>query len=162
MDSKTIEWLYGYNLWANTRSLGAASALTPEQFVHDLHNSFGSVRDTLAHILGAEWVWLERWKGISPKTLLNAADFPTADALKARWDVVERERVEFIRALTPERLAGTLHYSNLKGDSLSAPLWKAMVHLVNHSTYHRGQVTTLLRQLGAKPVSTDFINFNPA
>jgi len=70
-----VRTLYDYNAWANSRALEACSALTPEQFTRDLGSSFRSLRDTLAHIYGAEWVWLERWHGRTPTGLPSAVDF---------------------------------------------------------------------------------------
>jgi uncharacterized damage-inducible protein DinB len=120
-------------------------------------NSFLSVRDTLAHILGAEWIWLERWQGRLSRALLDAADFPTLQTLESRWETVEHDQMQFIETLTPQRLGEELAYFNQKGERYSYPLWQQLVHVVNHSSYHRGQVTTLLRQLGAEVVNTDFL-----
>jgi uncharacterized damage-inducible protein DinB len=120
-------------------------------------NSFSSVRDTLAHILGAEWIYLERWQGRSPKASLDPATFPTVQSLESRWETVERDQMQFIEALTPQRLREELAYVNLRGQRYSYPLWQQLVHVVNHSSYHRGQITTLLRQLGAEAMSTDFL-----
>ena len=76
MELHCIRQLYDYNHWADRRILAIASKLTSEEFIRPMGNSFSSVRDTLAHILGAEWIWLERWQGRSPKNLLDAATFP--------------------------------------------------------------------------------------
>ncbi|MGD0694034.1 MAG: DinB family protein [Terriglobia bacterium] len=159
MDIRTIQALYDYNRWANEQTLDAAAALNEEQFTRDLGNSFRSVRDTLAHILAAEWIWLERWKGNSPKTLLEAADFPGVEALKTRWDEVESDRAAFIRTAAASRLEEVISYVNTRGQTFAYPLWQMMIHVLNHSTYHRGQITTLLRQLGSKPASTDLLLF---
>jgi uncharacterized damage-inducible protein DinB len=159
MDLNYIHELYDYNRWANERSLAATARLDKATFIRPLGNSFSSVRDTLAHILGAEWIWLERWNGISPAALLDAAGFATADALKLRWQTVEQDRQRFIAALTPERLRQEIAYTNTRGERFAYALWQQMAHVVNHSSYHRGQVTTLLRQLGAHPVATDFLAY---
>jgi len=159
MDLTDIRALYDYNRWADHRTLAAAARLDKATFARPMGNSFSSVRDTLAHILGAEWIWLERWNGVSPTALLDAAIFPTADSLKARWQTVEQDLSQFIQALTPARLQENLSYLNRAGERYAYPLWQQMVHVVNHSTYHRGQVTTLLRQVGAKPVETDFLAY---
>jgi uncharacterized damage-inducible protein DinB len=151
--------LYEYNSWANRRTLDACSALSVEQFTRDLHSSFGSVRDTVAHIYGAEWIWLERWHGRIPSALPTAADFPDLAALRARWAEHERNLNEYIRSLTPSELGRVIKYQNTKGVPFEGPIWPMLQHVVNHSTYHRGQVTTLLRQLGAAPASTDLIVF---
>lgn len=159
MDLKDIRELYAYNRWATQRTLSAAARLESEAFLRNLGSSFGSVRDTLAHILGAEWIWLERWQGRSPAALLSAADFMSTQSLEARWQAVESERSRFIEALTLERLQEEIAYTNFRGQRYAYPLWQQMVHVVNHSTYHRGQITTLLRQSGSQAVSTDLLAY---
>jgi len=89
--------------------------------------------------------------------LLEAASFPKVQSLESRWEAVELAQRQFIEALTPQRLIEELAYLNQRGQLYSYPLWQQMVHVVNHSSYHRGQITTLLRQLGAESVSTDFL-----
>jgi uncharacterized damage-inducible protein DinB len=159
MELNNIGQLYDYNRWANRRILTVASILASDDFIRPMGNSFSSVRDTLAHILSAEWIWLERWRGRSPKALLDAATFPTVQSLKSRWELVEHDQTQFIEALAPQRLDEELAYINQKGRHYSYPLWQQMVHVVNHSSYHRGQVTTLLRQLGREAISTDFLEY---
>jgi uncharacterized damage-inducible protein DinB len=157
MQPETIRELYVYNHWANQRALDSVAPLSPEQFTRSMNNSFSSVRDTLAHILGAEWIWLERWLGRSPRELLPAADFPTVEPLRQRWATVEQDLNRFLQTLTPDHLQQSVAYINRAGEPFAYPLWQQMMHVVNHSSYHRGQVTTLLRQLGAEPLSTDFL-----
>ncbi|HET9836586.1 MAG TPA: DinB family protein, partial [Candidatus Angelobacter sp.] len=157
MHPSTIRELYLYNHWANQRTLASIEPLSVEEFTRAMGNSFSSVRDTLAHILGAEWIWLERWLGRSPRALLSAADFPTLSGLRARWETVEQDRNHFLEALTPERLQQSIAYINLQGKPYEYLLWQQMLHVVNHSSYHRGQIVTLLRQLGRKPENTDFL-----
>lgn len=159
MDRNDLRELYDYNRWANHRTLSAAGKLDGERFLRELGNSFSSVRDTLAHILSAEWIWMERWQGRWPKAMLDAGDFPIVESLQARWKSLEEDRDRFIKSLTPERLRDPLSYINRAGVGYTYPLWQQMVHVVNHSTYHRGQITTLLRQLGAEPLSTDFVEY---
>jgi uncharacterized damage-inducible protein DinB len=154
-----IKELYSFNRWANARVLDAAAKLTPEAFTKDLRNSFRSVRDTLAHIMSAEWIWLQRWKGTSPKAMLAAEDFLKLADIKTRWAEVEREQAEFLSRADEESLAKVIPYINTKGESFAYPLWQMMCHVVNHSTYHRGQITTMLRQLGFAPAATDFLLF---
>ena len=154
-----IATLYEYNRWANGRALEAAGKLDPAAFVKDLKNSFPSVRDTLAHILGAEWIWLRRWKGESPAKLIVAAEFPTAASLRDRFVALDGERTVFMAGLSEERLRQPFDYKDLAGNALRLPLVQSMQHVVNHGTYHRGQVTTMLRQLGATPIGTDMSRF---
>ena len=155
----TLRLLYEYNAWANRRTLDACAALTEEQFARDLDSSFRSVRDTLVHILGAKWVWLERWQGRSPAALPAAAEFPTLANMRARWAEVEGKLLSFVNALSAEELARVHEYRTLKGGVYANALWQALQHVVNHGSHHRGQVATMLRQLGAQPRFTDLIYF---
>jgi uncharacterized damage-inducible protein DinB len=153
--------LYEYNYWARDRQLQACAALTQDQFLRPMGSSFSSLRDTLAHLVGAEWVWLERWRGHSPtelETLEFSADrFPALGAIQERWRTVEHGVRGYLATLREEMLAQPLSYTNLKGEAWTYPLWQTLIHVVNHQTYHRGQVTTLLRQLGVEAPSIDYL-----
>src|SRR3989441_2330273 len=81
--------LFDYNYWARDRQLEACATLTQEQFMRPLGSSFSSLRDTLAHLVGAEWLWLERWRGRSPRRMLSAEEFHTLVAVQERWAAVE-------------------------------------------------------------------------
>jgi uncharacterized damage-inducible protein DinB len=157
MTRNDIEYIYKYNRWANAAIFDAAAKLTPEQFTRDLQSSHCSVRDTLAHILAAEWIWLERWKGVSPKTLLDPADFPTVESVRAALRKVEEERDDFVANLSDESLAESLTYTNTRGEQWTYTFGQMLQHVAHHSTYHRGQVTTMLRQLGAEPAPVDLL-----
>src|SRR5215470_5722301 len=159
MNVEEIRLLYDYNSWANRRLLDACEALTPEQFLRDLHASFPSVRDTLVHILGAECLWYERFLGGNPKQLLDAAKFSALGDIRARWIPVEADLMKFVGGLTAEDLARVYDFRTTAGELYPSPLWQALQHLVNHGSYHRGQVTAFLRQLGTKAVSLDLIRF---
>ena len=121
--------------------------------------SFPSVQATLTHMAWAEWVWLERWHDRSPTELFAPEDFPSVEDLRARWRSIQAGQEAFVSALTPERLARAGRYTNRKGETLEYALWRQIHHLFNHSAYHRGQVTNMLRLLGARPTPTDFLDF---
>src|SRR6266850_382612 len=106
MTPQEMRALFDYNAWANRRSLEAASALTSEKFVQPMGSSFGSVRDTLAHIWGAEWIWLERFQGRSPSSLPDATQFPDMASLRERWDELEARLLGFVRGLAQADLDG--------------------------------------------------------
>jgi uncharacterized damage-inducible protein DinB len=154
-----VRLLYEFDAWANRRVMDAAATLTAEQLSRDLGSSFRSVRETLVHIMGAQWIWLERWQGRNPTTLMDAKDFPTMESVRARWAEIERELLGYVRALNADDIAAVREYKTLKSGVYRNPLWQALQHLINHGSYHRGQVTTMLRQLGAAPVATDLILF---
>ena len=159
MTPEDMRTLYDYSAWANHRQLQAASKLSTEHFLKPLGSSFGSVRDTLAHIYGAEWVWLERFQGRSPSSLPDTSQFKDVASLQERWTEFEPRLLTFVRGLAQADLDRVMEYKTLKFGVYKNPLWQSMQHLVNHGTYHRGQVTTLLRQLGAEPILTDLMHF---
>jgi len=159
MTLQDVFTLYEYNWWANGRTLEAAEKLDATALMKNLGNSFPSVRDTLAHILGAEWIWLRRWKGEAPAKLLAVSEFPTVASLRERFGAVDVERRAFLGSLTEERLQQPFDYKDLAGNAYRLPVIQSMQHVVNHGTYHRGQITTMLRQLGATPIGTDMSRF---
>jgi uncharacterized damage-inducible protein DinB len=159
MTPEDIRLLYDYNSWANRRSLEAAAALSTEQFTKPLGSSFSSVRDTLAHIWGCEWLWLERFQGRSPASLPDVNQFNELSALRTRWEEDETRLNKFVATLTQDDLNRVHEYRTMNFGAYKNPLWQSMQHMVNHGTYHRGQVATMLRQLNAKPLSSDLIHF---
>jgi uncharacterized damage-inducible protein DinB len=142
-----------YSRWASERSLDAARVLTADELARDLGNSYGGVAGTLEHIFQADRVWLSRVEGSPRLTLCDPGETWTLESLAAEWaDVASRWRAW---AETTDDFEANLQYKNLAGQDHGLPLWQLVLHLVNHATYHRGQITTMLRQLGHKPVATD-------
>lgn len=152
-----ISKLYDYNRWANARTLRACETLPAEELVRPLGSSFSSVRDTLTHLLGAEWIWLERWQGRSPSALPPPEDYPSVESLRRGWAPIEEAQRSFLAGLTEARLTSVVAYVNTKGETWRYPLREMLVHVVNHASYHRGQVATMLRQLGRTPLPTDYL-----
>jgi uncharacterized damage-inducible protein DinB len=148
--------LFGYHRWANGIVLDAAASLAPEQFDRDLGNSFGSIRGTLAHVLGADWVWLSRWLGSSPTTFPDW-DVSTSALLRERWREIEQKQRDFLDGLGEPDVDRVITYTVFSGKAMSNPLGELSRHVVNHATYHRGQVVTMLRQLQVEPPHTDLI-----
>ncbi len=159
MDSRDIRFLYAYNRFANARTLRAAAALGPGQLQRGMGAGDRSVFGTLAHIIWAEWRWLGRWLAPAPAPgpdPLLCADLP---ALAARWADLERAQAEFLEPLPETALQEWRTYENPPGTRWTYTLSQMLQHLVNHSTYHRGQVATLLRQSGARAEATDLLVF---
>lgn len=154
-----LRLLFQYNQWADRRIVDACAALSNEQFTRDLGSSFRSVRDTLVHLYGAEWVWNERIEGRSPTSLVSGAGFPDLASVRSKLEEMDNFYIEYVTRLTPQDLEHVIHYKSFTGEEFSNPLWQTLHQLTNHASYHRGQITTLLRQLGAKPVTTDLIAF---
>lgn len=157
MLTEFIRTLYDYNAWANRRILDTSARLAPEQFLAKVGASFDSVRDTLVHIMAAQWIWLSRWQGASPRALLPPEHFPDLEAIQARWDQIEGDTQAFISGLDDARLTQVIAYTNTRGEPFAHPLWQLMAHQVNHATQHRSEVAVMLTQFSHSPGALDLL-----
>ena len=159
MNPDFIRQILDFHYWARDRVMRATEALSAEQYVRPMGNSFSSIRDTLNHVYYAEWVWYSRWNGVSP-TAFPSDDIPDLAALRLRWSGLEGKVRAYVTGASATDLQRVIPYRLMSGTEGTSPLWQMVVHVVNHATYHRGQVTTMLRQLGAAPApSTDMITY---
>jgi len=159
MTPEEVQLLFDYNHWANQRALEGAAQISDEQFIQRLGSSFSSVRDTLMHICGAEWVWLERCHRRSPASIPDVSRVQTIVALREHWQPQAQALLAFVGKLQQDDLDRVLEYKTINFGNYQNPVWQSLQHLANHGTYHRGQVATLLGQLGVKPILTDLIHF---
>ena len=152
--------LLRYHYWARDRLLDAVERLPTAQFRRDLGSSIGSIRDTLVHLVSAEWVWCSRWRGESPRKPLPPADFRTAADVRALWTEEEAQVLAFLSRLGPAGVNREFRDIQPDGTESASVFWHMLQHVVNHATYHRGQFAAMLRQLGAEPPrSQDLIAF---
>jgi uncharacterized damage-inducible protein DinB len=164
MDLADIRHLFDYTEWANELAMDAADNLTDEQLQRDFGISHKSIFGTLAHMAGAEWIWLERWHGRSPGkaeawSMWTPASCGDLATLNDRWGEVIDTRAQYLAQLNEEKLAADLSFNLLSGDPSSMSLVNQMQHVVNHATMHRGQVVGMIRQLGIEPPATDLLFF---
>jgi uncharacterized damage-inducible protein DinB len=160
MTFEDVSTLLDYHYWARDRMFDALDALTPEQYTRDLGNSFRSVRDTVAHMYFAEWVWYSRWTGQSPTAFPDTESFPDLASIRSPWKSQEQKVRLFVGGLYEDGMTRVFDYKLFNGQAGKSVFWHMLQHVVNHATYHRGQVTTMLRQLGAAPAkSQDLITF---
>jgi uncharacterized damage-inducible protein DinB len=155
-----VRRLLDYGVWANHKLMRAAATLGTDDFKRELGGSHGGVRGTLTHIMGAEWIWLERWKGVSPARGIDEGEFQNVLQLRERWKAIEAHRAAWFESLRERQLVEIVRYKTLDGRGFGAPLWQLVQHVVNHGSYHRGTLVHMLRQLGAKPVSTDLLFYD--
>ena len=151
MTHQDLQTLVDYHYWARDRLLDAVATLTPEQYQRDLGSSFKSVRETMTHVYAAEWAWYERWQGRSPTALLPPDQFPDLAALRRAWSELETKLRDYVAGVGDHGTSKIIEYKLLSGAAGASPLWQMLQHVVNHASYHRGQVTTMLRQMGAQP-----------
>ena len=153
IDSALLKKQLDYTYWATDKLLDAARPLSEDELARDLGNSFGGVLGTLIHIFQADRIWLSRAVGQPRFTLGDKDETWTLNSLQSAWVDVHLGWIEWAGAVEDAEQA--VEYVNLAGDAKRLPLWEMVFHLVNHGTYHRGQIATMLRQLGYSPVSTD-------
>jgi uncharacterized damage-inducible protein DinB len=160
MNLQDLQTMLDYHYWARDRMFEALEPLTAEQVNRDMGNSFKSIRDTVAHLYAAEWAWYSRWQGTSPDKLLPADMFPDLAAVRLASTELEAKIRAYVEALGEANVTKVIEYKLLSGQPGASPVWQMVQHLVNHASYHRGQVTTMLRQLGAQPAKPlDMIAF---
>ena len=162
MNVTEIRNLYAYTEWANGLVTDAAEKLSAEQLLRDVQISHNSILGTLAHMAGAEWIWLERWHGLSPTGADAWAQWTVEQCgdlkqLRAKWQPVLDKRRAYLDRLTDAGLPRELGFKRINGEAYSLPLVQQMLHVVNHATLHRGQVVGMIRQLGLTPPATDLL-----
>lgn len=160
MTAADLRRLYDYGYWANARLFQVISELTPEQFTQAAAGSYGSIRNTLVHVLSAEWGWLSRCGGPERGPALKPDDYPTFQVLVKTWNTVEGHAREFLSKLKNEDLARTVEFTNPRGEKRSMVLGELLQHGANHGVHHRGQVALLLRLLGRTPGNIDLLFYD--
>lgn len=159
MTLKDIQQLFAYHAWARERLLESLGSLSSEQLTKDLTSSFPGIQATVVHMVGAEDIWLRRLTKQKADHFLTPADLPSFADIKARWTKIGSDFAGLLATLNDKKLDETISFKNSKGADVSQKVWQALQHIVNHASYHRGQIVTMMRQLGATPPNTDLIGF---
>lgn len=158
MTLQEIKALHAYNSWASNHIFEALAAMPTDQYMQEMKSSHGGIHTTLVHMVGAEKVWLERYQG-APQPFLTENPPHSLAELKAIWERTGYETAKWLGVQSDKSLQGTFTMKTAKGDTFTHVFWQAFQHVVNHSTYHRGQIITMMRQHEVKPPSTDLIQF---
>ncbi len=145
-----------YSAWASRRLVEAAARLSAEELVRDFHTADRSVLGTLVHIFGADRVWLTRMHRQPNPVYTTNADFHL-EVLQTEWPALHDGWRDWIAGLREDDLAEELAYQDMKGRHWQQPIWQLVLHVVNHATHHRGQVSGFLRAMGHTPPVLDLI-----
>ena len=157
MNVRDLETLFDYNYWANAKLFAVVLQLSDEEFTRPVTGSYGSVRNTLVHMLSAEWGWLDRCGGAPRGPALVADAYPTPQSVVDQWQLVERDLRFFLSGLRDDDLDRVIEFSIGSGAVHRRRLGDLMQHAANHGVHHRGQVALLLRALGHAPGNVDFL-----
>jgi uncharacterized damage-inducible protein DinB len=158
ISSSVLRTHLAYTVWATNRLLLAAGQLSPEDLTHNFKTADGSVLGTLAHIFAADRVWLGRIRQRPPSKFISDEE-RSLFVLQEQWPGVHAGWMQWASELTDNLAQQNLAYQDLKGRLWTQPVWQIVLHVVNHGTHHRGQVSGFLRALGHTPPSLDLINF---
>ena len=148
-----------YTVWATERLLEASQDLQPDELVRDFGTADKSVQGTLTHIFRAERTWLSRIQKSTPSIPWGAPADEQWPVLLEEWRNLHQAWGDWARTLSEAETETPLDYSDLKGKQWKQAIWQIVLHVVNHSTHHRGQVAGFLRALGKSPPPLDFIAF---
>ncbi len=164
MNLHDFRTLYAHNDWANARLMQMLTHTFGEET--DLRQSetpsVRTIQEIATHMVSAQAIWRSRWEGVSPRTMLNPAEYPTPLALRMAFGAERARFWAFFEAITDDgSLDRIIQYTNTLGEPHALPLTQMMQHVLLHSTYHRGQITAHLRALGHTEhlQDTDFLYF---
>jgi uncharacterized damage-inducible protein DinB len=158
MDVGMIGSLYEYGAWANERLLGLAEKLTDEQFRRRWSQGYLSIHESFVHALGADWRWFHRWRGAPPPPPFVAADWPTVEAIRAKWAELIPQRAAYVAGLGDDDLHGTIQFATAER-TYELTRWQGLLHCANHGTQHRSEIAAMLTDAGHSPGDLDYLFF---
>jgi uncharacterized damage-inducible protein DinB len=156
---KVLQTTWAYNKWAHEQIFLSLNLFDEEEFLTDLGDGCGSVRDKLAHITAADEIWMQRIQGHPNPIFSRPSEFSSISIWRNRAESIIIKYEEYLAGLNEEKLLTNVIYKNLKGIEFSTPVWEILMHVANHATYHRGQVASLIRRIKGKPPVTDMIEY---
>lgn len=159
MTVKEIQRLFAYNAWATNRVFEALARVPEPDYIRNLGGSFGTLQATMTHIVAVEKLWLSRLAGKPETALMTVQEAPSLESLKSVWEDTAARTARFVSRLDEAALEKTTDYVTTEGIRCANKVQEILQHVVNHSSYHRGQIASMMRQAGAVPLNTDLINF---
>jgi len=160
MTVKDLNELYDYSCWANQELFRVLSQLPPNQFTQTVGGSYGSIRNTLVHMMSAEWGWLSRCGGSERGAALAPNDYPTCDSVKNTWKKIEIYVRHFLSRLEDDDLNRIVEFTLGSSQKRSMSIGDLLHHAIVHGVHHRGQVALMLRTLGYAPGNFDLLFYD--
>jgi uncharacterized damage-inducible protein DinB len=159
VNADTLRLHLDYSAWASRRLVDAAAGLTPEQLTRDFNTADRNVLGTLVHVYAADRVWLGRIQGNPPARFIDPDTDMQLPILQNDWPALSERWRQWASALDQNSIETRIPYKDLKGNPYETPLWQIVLHVVNHGTHHRGQVSGFLRTMGQQPPPLDLIAY---
>ena len=148
--------MFEYVRWGDHQCLLAARTVADVEYYRDQQISHGSIHKLLVHMLAAQSLWLERFRGASPTKAEGLDELPARMDVEQRWPLVHAAMLDWVAHQSPSSLARNVTYRNTRGEQFSLPLASLMMHVIDHATYHRGQLSTMIKRAGGKPQYVSF------
>jgi uncharacterized damage-inducible protein DinB len=156
---ENISFLIDYHVWAHNKVLHQLQTVTAGEWNKDLGGSFPSLHQLCKHLVSADYRWLQRWKGVPLANIPDTFVFESYTQVNAVWQPILEEMKTVSNHFFETGVNQPLSFTTAKGDAYSMPFWQTLYQVVNHGTYHRGQITNMLRMLNRQPVGTDILLF---
>jgi uncharacterized damage-inducible protein DinB len=154
----TLRLQLDYSAWASQRLMDVAAKLPQEELTRDFKTADKSVLDTLVHVYAADRIWLSRVLAEPRFTFIDPEDHDLM-LLQTEWPALHQRWKLWLRDFKDSDALRVVSYKDMKGHPYSQPVWQIVLHLVNHGTHHRGQVSGFLRAMGHQPPPLDLIAY---
>ena len=158
ISADTLRLQLDYSAWATQRMVAAAATLSPEELTRDFQTADKSVLGTLAHIFAADRIWLSRVLAVPRATFIDPEERDLA-LLQTEWPALLQRWSVWIHGLKDADVENTISFQDLRGRPQANEVWQIVLHVVNHATHHRGQVSGFLRAMVHKPPPLDLMGF---
>lgn len=154
MNKSYFKGLMNYTHWADQKAIQWLDQINDEQWNRIHNSSFGSVRETAIHIASAEKIWIDFWRKEPEAVYLSSEFRGSKNDLLTIWRHVSEGMSRFVHEFPEECFLDDVIFRYPRGGEGKMYYWQSFAHIVNHSTYHRGQLVTLLRQSGFTGLSS--------
>ncbi|HTR35440.1 MAG TPA: DinB family protein [Bryobacteraceae bacterium] len=158
VSADTLRQQLDYSAWASQRLLDEANKLNAEELTRDFKTADKSVLETLVHVFAADRIWLARVQGTARASFIDPQDRDLA-VLNQEWPALQQTWKQYTASLSDQDVLKVISYRDTKGNAYQQPLWQILLHLVNHGTHHRGQVSGFLRSMGHPPPVLDLMAY---
>jgi uncharacterized damage-inducible protein DinB len=148
-----------YTAWASRRLVDAATTLSPQELTRDFSTADHNVLGTLVHVYAADRVWLGRIEGNPPARFIVPEQDMHLAVLQNDWPALLERWKQWGARLTEDSIQRDISYKDTKGNAFVTPVWQIVLHVVNHGTHHRGQVSGFLRAMGHIPPPLDLMAY---